>query len=579
MVMRRILVWTAVLFVLFIWHAVDTRPLHAATVVDGDILGLGRIDIVRIEIEQGDLVTILERGAEGWNVLAPVQDRANQEAVQELLARLTRLTIADVLGEDHPAYGFNPPRATIRVTGAGGQVRELLIGNLRSPVSLFVKNAAENTVYAVSNVTLARIGEYPMGFVDGTLLRIDSSEGIQEIQVQRIPPLGAEEEPVNFTVRRSGDGWTFDTGAVAFDVDDFFRAARLIQATGRLADDESTSQRFYPAPGTTRIVIGYADGQRTVVDVGLKSADGHHYYVKVSGRDDIYLVPGFHAEHLINQATAINDSLINFDSDFVKQLRIKVGADGREVVFDKNRNGDWESNRAVVFGFIPLLEAIASVGAERLVSTNQDDPAFGFGVAPDAIEVLMTFNDNNTLGLSIGGSTDDGAGVYLKTTMRPGVYVGRLSDAQAVANAAQAVRTQLFPAKANEIASIRVQRGDLDFTLEAQENGWVKAGASVAADPVQRLITALDGLSADSLPPLPDDPAALGFYPAGSGVRITVTYKDGVERALDIGAGVQVGSGWFATTSYYASVSDLDVVAFVKEQSVRTIQSAIDALK
>ena len=576
MVMRRILVWAAVLFFAVSTYAAGQSAGSTAARVDGDILRLGNLDVTRVEIEQGDQRTVLQRGADGWMVLEPVSDRANQSAVSDLIRRLSRLTVADVLTGDHPTFGFDPPRATIRVTTAGGQVRELLIGNLRSPVSLFVKNAAEETVYAVSNVTLARIGEYPMGFVDGTLLRVDSSERIREIQVKRSPLEG--EEAVDFVVRREGEGWTFGTGAVAFDVEGFFRAARLVQATGRLADDETAGRRFYPTPGTTQITIGYDDGTRTVVDVGIKTADGYHYYVRVSGRDDIYLVPGFHAEHLVNQATAINDSLINFDYDFVKQLRIKIGASGREIVFDKNRNGIWESNRAVVFGFMPLLEAIASVGADRLVSTNQNDPAYGFGVGDGAIQVQLTFNDNNTLGLSIGGPADGGAGVYVMTTMRPGVYVGYADQAQEIVRAARTVRTQLFPVKIDEVASIRLQRGTTDVTIERQGGAWVRGGEQVAADAVQRLVTNLDGLSADSLPPVPDDPAALGFYPAPTGTRITVTYTDGVERYVDIGAGVQVGSGWFATTSYYASVSDLDVVAFVKEQSVRAIQSAVDAL-
>ncbi len=578
MLLKRLVSWAEVLLLVVAITAVAISSVSAASVTGGDILGLRGQDVRSVEIHHGDLVTLIEKSGGEWNVLEPVSDRANQAAVEDMLQRLSGLTIADELSGNSPEFGFDPPQSSIRVTTADGQERELLVGNLRSPVSLYVKAAGDDVVYAISNVTFARLGEYPMGFVDGTLLSLASAENVRSIEVRRAAQ--GEEAATEFVVRRDGEAWVFGTGEVAFDIDGFFRAAKLVEASGRLADDETTSGRFYPAPGTADIAIGYDDGAQQTIRVGVKSADGHHYYVRVTGRDDTYLVPSFHAEHLVTRATSINDSLLSFEYDSVKQLRLKVGADGQEVVFDKNRDGIWESNRSVVFGFQTLMDAIAEVGAERLVSAQQsDNPEYGFGTAADAIQVNMTFTDNNTLGLSIGGETSGGDGVYLKTTMRPGVYEGLAEHAAAIATASQSVRTQLFPAAIDQVAQIRVQRSGEDFVVERNGSGWGKAGQEVTEANVEKLVTALNALSADSLPPVPDDESELGFYPGGQGTRITVTFDDGVERYVDLGAGVQVGSGWFATTSYYASVSDIDDVAFVKEQSVRNITSAVDSLR
>lgn len=579
MVLRPKLFRTHILFVLIIFASVGIAPLHAAAqAIDGDILQMRGLRIDRIEIHNRDYANVvLERNAGEWDVLEPVRDRANQAVVNDLLNRLARMTVADVLAGEDELFGFDPPQTTVKLTSEDGQVRELWIGNLRSPVSLFVKRAGGENVYAVSNVTLSRLGEYPMGFVDSTLLRLDSPDQVNRIRVRVSPDNG--EDPEEFEVVRNQEGWEFDHGAVAFDIDGFFRAARLLQATGRLPDDASETGRFYPAPGTAQIVIGQADGSEIVLEIGRKSADGHHYYVKVSGREEVYLVPGFHAEHLVTRSLAISDSLLAFDPDFVNQMRVKLSPSASEIVYERNRDDVWESNRSVVFGFDFLLDAVAAVGADRLVSSNQEDPAFGFGTSPEAATIQMRFRDNNTLLLELGSKTPDGTGVYLKTSMRPGVYVGDVAHLANIVEATQTVRSRLFPASLADVSTIRIQQGETDFVVQREGTAWRRAGAEVPEARVKALIDALAGLAADSLPPIPDDESSLGFYPHSTGMRVTVTFNDGVERYLDLGAGVQVGTGWFASTSYYATVSDLDVVAFIREQAANAIKNAANALK
>lgn len=578
MLLRRIVSRAQLVMLVVVLLFVLQHSALAATATDGDILGIRNANITRIELFHDDLHTHLQKEGDNWVVLEPVSDRADQDAVNDLVRRLSRLTIADELTGDSPVFGFDPPQATIRVATADGQVRELLIGNLRSPVSLFVKAAGDDVVYAISNVTLANIGEYPMGFVDGTLVQLDAPELVQTVQVQR--GAAEDDEAVDFLVRRvGGSAWTFAGGEVAFDVEGFFRAARLVQATGRLPDDETSAGRFYPTPGAARITVGYTDGSQQTIDVGVRSEDGHHYYMRVTGRDDIYLVPAFHAEHLVRQATAINGNLLVFNEDEVRQLRVKIGGD-RELAFDKNRDGVWESNRSVVFGFPALLEAVASVSADRRVADDQEDPAFGFGTDPNAVEVHMTFQDNNTLGLSAGKSADGDDGIYLKTTMRPGVYVGGADQIEHLKATALSVRTQLFPVAIDDVVKVRIQTDGTDVEVERDGDRWLKSGSEVAVNQVSSLVSALHSLSADSLPPVPDDESELGFYPAPGGIRVTITFADGFERYLDVGAGVRVGSGWFATTSYYVAVSDLEgVIAFVREQAVNPIKNAINALK
>ena len=546
-----------------------------------DFLGLKGFDVSRIEIVRGNQSLVLQNASGVWQVLRPVQDRADQQAVADLLNRLSNLTIADVFTGDHPSFGFNPPTAVVRLIGRNGETKELQIGNLRSPVSLFVRAADSDTVYAISNVSLAGIGEYPMAFVDANLMRV-TAENVRRIRVESAPGVAGsrDDEPRTIQVERRGVAWMFDSGEIAFDVEHFFRSVRLIQATGQIEGGTEEAQ-FYPAPGTARITLEFDDGQRVVLDVGNKTDDGQHYYFKVSGRDDVYIVPAFHAQHIVKQAVGINDSLLAFDPARVKELSITAG--GNRTVYTRNNSGVWESNRTVVFNFEPLLEAVASVGASRRLE-EQPGVDYGFGTAPNAVDVGVVFTDGNRLTLSLGAELEGGAEVYLQTSARDGIYVGPASSITELLGAASRVRTRLFPVAMPDVAYVRIQRGGAaagDGTLvERSGDGWTRRGAAVDASRVQTLVNALAGMGADSLPPIPDDPSALGFYPAANSTRITIGFADGTERFLDIGAAVQVGSGWFATTSYYVRVSDLeDMVAFVKEQVVRSIVNAAGALE
>ena len=90
----------------------------------------------------------------------------------------------------------------------------------------------------------------------------------------------------------------------------------------------------------------------------------------------------------------------------------------------RNNNGLWESNRAIVFNFAPLLEAINSVEARRAAATLSDQSAYGFETAERSVRAEIRFTDNNSLRLMIGGPTAQGDGVYVATSERQGVYAG-----------------------------------------------------------------------------------------------------------------------------------------------------------
>src|SRR5690606_7857727 len=134
----------AVIPALIVWLALGTAA--SAQLATGDLLGLANFTPTLIEVIRGDSRVVLEKNGSDWMMLEPVLDRANQAAVEELLQRLGNLTVADVLQGEPGQFGLDSPTATVRLVDSQGEARELLIGDFRSPVSLFVAPRGSNEV-------------------------------------------------------------------------------------------------------------------------------------------------------------------------------------------------------------------------------------------------------------------------------------------------------------------------------------------------------------------------------------------------------------------------------------------------
>lgn len=567
------------------WILVVSLSVAASAASGGhdDILGIRGMDISSVEIVRGDLRTVLEKVDEAWRVVHPVDEPADQEAVAALLDRLANLTVADVLDAGAPVnFGFDPPQARVRLSDGNGVVRELQIGNLRSPVSLFVRPLQSPVVYAVSNVSLARIGSYPMSFVDRILFQAEPAS-VRRVTVEYAAAPeeaeeGAEESRRFVIVRHPSGSWLSEEGTLAFDVDRFLESIRLLQSADRA---EGGAARFYPEPGTARFTVELADGSSEVIHLGSVSPDGNYRYVRVGDRPGVYKMSRFYGEHILAQALGINDSLLSIDRENINQLTVTLG-DGTTATFQRS-SGTWQVNRQVVFGVDPLLDAVTSVGATGPAEELSDAAGYGFGTAPGSVTVNIRFVNNTTLELRLGGPHPDG-GVYVAASNRPGVYVGLPESAVEIGEALAAVRQQFFPVAAANVAKVEIRTvsasGDESVrVLERSGSGWVKDGDPVDAARVEAIFPQLTGLAVDRIPPLPEEESELGFYPLPGSVQVAVTFNDGSERVIDIGAAFVEGAGtWFAQTFYYARVSDLEEVVLLREASVNGLNRAISGI-
>lgn len=590
---------------IIIFSLVFCTSVLLAAVPQGDILQLGQFQPTRIEIVRPEGEVTLETRGSVWYLTRPVDERADQQVVADFLQRLSNLTVADVLprAADAP-FGLDEPQASIRLFGSNGEQRELLIGNLRSPVSLFVQPVGSDDVYAISNVSLARVGLNPVGFMDRTLLEV-TPEDVTRVEVLYVPlesdveadegddaekSMSAEQLDADMAIHqeifKERGVWMMEGGTVAFDVEGFLRSIRLVQASGRFMDDSVSEESvFYPQPDTARINLHLQNGQQISIDIGQVTEDGLYHTFRVSDREEIYLVPRFQAGLIVSQALNINDSLINADFDQVNQVKLIIGPQKQETIYRRNNAGVWESNRAIAFNIAPLLEAIGSIGVKGAADDTLTADQLGFGTHESSMTIELEFRDKNVLTLSVGAPTPQGDGVFVRSNEKPGTFVGIQEAIAEVLQANASVRTKLFPLEDPSlvtqirIAEVSASGDQSELIIDRDGQQWVSGSRTLQDSAVNSLLTEIGNFSADELPQPPEDESSLGFYPAPESKRITIAFQDGTERYLDIGGKVEVGSGWFATINFYVTVSDLDDLTFVREQSLRRITRAIDALR
>jgi hypothetical protein len=120
---------------------------------DKTVLRVERDKLEALEIEAGGReMRFVKSGAE-WRLAAPVQGRADFNAVDGLVSRLTGLQMKSVAdAEADPAelkkFGLDKPAATVRL-GSGSSQASLTIGGEAEEGSVYAKDGARAAVYTV----------------------------------------------------------------------------------------------------------------------------------------------------------------------------------------------------------------------------------------------------------------------------------------------------------------------------------------------------------------------------------------------------------------------------------------------
>lgn len=550
------------------------------------VLELRADDLDKITFQRGDVAFELERIDGVWHITQPFFDRADDEDVAMLVDNLAGIAYDELLEEAGPdaEFGLDAPIITATFTDNSGQTYSMAIGQPEGSVEWFVETSEVGTPYLVRNLP-----DFPFNVLAGELI-YGPMLNFSPADVVRITAIADGEERV---LEAEGDSWFTDTEegrALVFNVNTFLRDLHALVASSIAATEaEAAWERLglEPIGQTMHIALELKDGSVHTLDVGGTTPDGRRFYVRSSDRPHAYIVVEFSALNLDRKLAQATTDVLSVNLDRVVQIEVvSVNEEGTVVERSFNRDAQnklmWQSERRVAFYVSSLLETVNGVTAFQ-VAPEASAATYGFNPSPGSLTLRLRMENRAVNTLEIGSTTPDGRYVYVRSNMRPGVYLASVDAANAIRTGLGVIRTDLLPfdrdrVTAIEIANVGSTAGQADvYRLTRSGDQWTRDGAAVDANAVNTLLNNLRSLQAEKIPPIvPEE--EYRFYPAANSTRVTIQSDDGSELIMDIGASVQEGVGWFSTTSYYVRISDLEEVVHISERSQRDVRNAINAV-
>ncbi len=119
------------------------------------IINLKKDQVQKIELHKGDTSSIvLERTVDGWNVLKPIQDQADNEIIEAFLDQITGETAVDQIeaqGTDLDQYGFKPSLGIVVLIDNAKRRQEVEISSKKNFEGLvFLRRDHENKILTSS---------------------------------------------------------------------------------------------------------------------------------------------------------------------------------------------------------------------------------------------------------------------------------------------------------------------------------------------------------------------------------------------------------------------------------------------
>lgn len=285
------------------------------------ILRLDRDTVRRIEARWPDGRVALERGEDGWRLVAPLETRADPETVDDLLSDLSFLR-ADGFVDDPPPdaeAGLAPPALTLELSGeppdegAEPPTWSIAIGRDLDGKSRLVRTAQAS----LFRIPADRLADFPRDLVAYRFKQLAkfSPSDARRVELSFRPPEG---EAVVVTATRGETGWTSSPEPIPPE-----RITRMVselsrlRATGILADamgpDELAQLRLAPANAVIAVFGDEAEDAEAakLAEVHLGALNGDvGIAARAAGDETVYEIDYELAGHLPVSLDALRNRFV-----------------------------------------------------------------------------------------------------------------------------------------------------------------------------------------------------------------------------------------------------------------------------
>jgi hypothetical protein len=304
------------------------------------ILALTEGDITKVTLKKkGADETVLEKANGKWQITAPKPYPADQDTASQLVASTANVS-GDRVVEDKAsnlsAYGLNTPMLEVDITGKGGKVSKLKIGD-DTPTNSgsYAIVDGDPRVFTVASYVKTGVDKSLNDLRDKRLLRFDQDK------LSRVE-LIAKKQDIEFG--RDKDQWQIvkpkPLRADGLQVDEMLRKLKDAKMDLALSDDDAKKAAAAFASGTPVATVKLTDPSGTQEIEIHKNKDD--YYAKSSVAPGVFkTTPELGAG--VDKALDDFRNKKLFDFGFNDPGKIQMHANGKSFDFQKGGD-DWFSN-------------------------------------------------------------------------------------------------------------------------------------------------------------------------------------------------------------------------------------------
>jgi len=374
----------------------------------------------RLELERGGQRIVCAKSEDGWQIVEPLVDRADEMRVRGLLSAVEFMRYRAVVrpGVEPAQFGLDSPETKLTVSD-GTRSHTIYFGNTLDTAgssNLYVSVRGDDNIYCIDAEILKDMGRGATDFRSRSPLNVYSH------RVNRLEMTGSTG---TITLSRKSAGWRIES-----PVDDKAGDEQVRQLMYRLIDAE---KQDFVADGVTDFTpyglhepeasVGvWSDGdeQPAKLQFGAASEDDPNLvYANVAGEDSVFTLPRQTVRKLTPPLITLRERrLASISEDDITEMRIERGA---TILQFKKEGFDWLMTQPKqIAANTPAIGGLKKLLVNAVIQDWIDEP--GDPTLYDLDEptrLSVTAGDGDSFELQLGGIEDNIC--YARVAGRPAV--------------------------------------------------------------------------------------------------------------------------------------------------------------
>jgi len=378
-------------------------------------------EVNSISLVRGDGSIILQKENGGWKLVAPIEAKADEAAVEGLASELSSTQVERSLepeSVDWKDYGLESPDLKLTVGLKDGRSLDLELGDKDfNQASVFGRIPARETVLLLPTLLHTSADKELFDFRDKSVLDFDR-EQVREVRIRA--------RRKTYRLQKEGEEWSIrepiearaDRSEIRSLLSDL-EFARVEEFLERGAGGLKTYGLNAPSSHVD-LYLGENRARKTLL---IGKQVGTQFYAKDDGGEDVFKIKEDLVEKLKLDLSKLRDrKMARFERDQVKRVEVKLS--DREFEFARDTEDQWrlrspaghEDESVLEYKLFWPLEDLE--GKEIVDRANLDDPRYGFS-EPSA-EVKVVRKDDRVIEVVLGKTEDEV--VFGKATADPTLY-------------------------------------------------------------------------------------------------------------------------------------------------------------